>query len=216
MTDNSHMFVDETKEDISEAGGIKQKGESVDETISGEITDESTFNKVVSDKTEYSDSLKEKIKSIKESKELSFQEKLEKRANELQEKIDKLEAEEAQNSIANLKEDNKSSKIIGLSNEKTNTINKGFGIASIVCGILSVTFFCSFINIFTSILGIIFGVVQIRRKEAKYMGIIGIILCILSVVIMVVCINLVSQNNDFVNMISNAYFGMNILTNMQN
>ena len=46
MTDNSYMFVDEDKEDISEAGGVEPKGKFLDEAVTGKIEDKSTINLV--------------------------------------------------------------------------------------------------------------------------------------------------------------------------
>ena len=37
MSDNSYMFVDEEKEDISKAGGVEPKGKYLDEAVTGKI-----------------------------------------------------------------------------------------------------------------------------------------------------------------------------------
>ena len=46
MSDNSYMFVDEEKEDISKAGGVEPKGKYLDEAVTGKIEEESTINLV--------------------------------------------------------------------------------------------------------------------------------------------------------------------------
>lgn len=54
--------------------------------------------------------------------------------------------------------------------------SKGFGIASLVLGILSILFSCSVvISLIMGILSIIFGIIQINKKQAKGMSIAGII-----------------------------------------
>jgi len=62
---------------------------------------------------------------------------------------------------------------------------KGFGIAALVLGIVSMVFFWAGINFITAILAIIFGAIYVaRRKEyGKGFGIAGIILGGISIVI---------------------------------
>jgi hypothetical protein len=59
-----------------------------------------------------------------------------------------------------------------------NSGKKGFGIASLVLGICSVIVCCcsAFLALPCAIMAIIFGIVQLKRKEAKGMAIAGIIL----------------------------------------
>lgn len=54
--------------------------------------------------------------------------------------------------------------------------SNGFGIASMVLGIVSLVFFCTCINFVTAILAIIFGIIQLVRKSSKKgMAIAGLI-----------------------------------------
>jgi lysylphosphatidylglycerol synthetase-like protein (DUF2156 family) len=68
----------------------------------------------------------------------------------------------------------------------------GFGVASLVLGIASLLLFCTFVNILTGILAIIFGVVQIASNKKKGMAIAGIVTSIVSFVLLVlICIIIV-------------------------
>ncbi len=81
---------------------------------------------------------------------------------------------------------------------------KGFGIASLVCGILSITFFCSFINIFSSIVGFVLGIVHIKRGEGKAIAITGMVLSLASIVLLIVCMNLLMSNVAFTEMLTST------------
>lgn len=60
----------------------------------------------------------------------------------------------------------------------------GFGVASLVLGILSVFLFClCCVNFFTALLAIIFGIVQIVKSKHKGMAIAGIITAAISVIL---------------------------------
>ena len=60
----------------------------------------------------------------------------------------------------------------------------GFGVASLVLGILSVLLFClCCVNFFTALLAIIFGIVQIVKSKHKGMAIAGIITAAISVIL---------------------------------
>ena len=154
MTDNSYMFVDEDKEEISKAGGEENKGKYLDETITGEIEDDSTIN-LVADEDLISNS-------------------------------------------------------VALSPQKIETRGKGFGIASLVFGVISMSLFCSFINIFASIISIALGIVQLRRGEGRALAIVGIVFSIGSVVLLIICMNLIMSNEAFVNMILDNMNNMGI------
>ncbi|MCR4674026.1 MAG: DUF4190 domain-containing protein [Lachnospiraceae bacterium] len=60
----------------------------------------------------------------------------------------------------------------------------GFGIASLVLGIISLVFFCSCINVITGVLAIIFGIIQIAKGKGmgKGMAIAGIITAVISII----------------------------------
>lgn len=67
----------------------------------------------------------------------------------------------------------------------------GYGIASLVLGIISLLLFCACINWITAILAIVFGVVQLAQYKEKGLAIGGIItagLSILFAIILYVCI----------------------------
>lgn len=195
--DNSYMFVDEDVEDISKRSK-KSKGQFLDETITGEVKQDSKINLVADE-----DVSKEIVgtKSNAEVKEqLSFQERLEKRAEDLSQNLD--------DTLERRREDRReeeASSNIALNTERVNTQGRGFGIASLVCGVLSLTFFVSFINLFTSILSIAFGIIQIRRGTAKGISIAGILCSICSVVLMVICMNLLTSNQAFVDMLMSSF-----------
>lgn len=57
----------------------------------------------------------------------------------------------------------------------------GFGIASLVLGILSILLFCTCINWLTGILAIIFGIVQLVKGGKKGLAVGGIVTAALSI-----------------------------------
>lgn len=59
--------------------------------------------------------------------------------------------------------------------EKNENESVGFGIASLVLGIVSLLLFCTCINWITGILAIIFGIIQITKTKQKGFAIGGII-----------------------------------------
>ena len=63
---------------------------------------------------------------------------------------------------------------------------RGFGIASMVLGIISLVLFFSFVNIPLAILAIIFGIIQLTRKAPKGMAISGIVMGISSLFLLVI------------------------------
>lgn len=69
----------------------------------------------------------------------------------------------------------------------------GFGIASLVLGILALCTFCLCINIVFAILSIIFGIVQLVQSGPKGLAIAGIITSGLSIVFMIIYWILVSN-----------------------
>lgn len=58
---------------------------------------------------------------------------------------------------------------------------EGFGIASMILGIISLLLFCTCINWITGILAIIFGIIQLTKKSAKGFAVAGIITAALSI-----------------------------------
>lgn len=89
---------------------------------------------------------------------------------------------------------------ITLNNDKIVTKGRGFGVASLVCGIVSLTLFASFINLFASVLSVIFGLIQIRRGSGRWLAVAGILLSVISVILLIVCMNLIVNNQAFVDM----------------
>ncbi len=190
MTDNSYMFVDEDKEDISEAGGVEPKGKYLDKSVTGKIEDESTINLVADEDV---------------VRELSFQERLEKKASDLQENIH-------ENLKNNIKDNTDSSSSVALNSERIIEKGKGFGVASLICGIISLTLFCSIFNVFSSLLSIIFGIVHIRRGGKKGIAIIGMLCSVCSIILLIICMTLIMSNTAFLDMITSSMLNMGILS----
>lgn len=190
MTDNSYMFVDEDKEDISEAGGVEPKGKYLDESVTGKIEDESTINLVADEDV---------------SKELSFQEKLEKKASDIQENFQ-------DNFKDNIKDNLNNSNSVALDSERMLEKGNGFGVASLVCGIISLTLFCSIFNVFSSILSLVFGIIQLRRGKAKGLAIVGIICSVCSVILLIICMSLIMGNTAFLDMITSSMLNMGVFS----
>lgn len=63
---------------------------------------------------------------------------------------------------------------------------RGFGIASMVLGIIALVLFFSFVNIPLAILAIIFGIIQLTRKAPKGMAISGIVMSTISLFLLVI------------------------------
>lgn len=68
----------------------------------------------------------------------------------------------------------------------TDSTEKGFGIASMVLGIIALVLFFSFVNIPLAILSVIFGIVQLTRKAPKGMAISGIVMSTISLFLLVI------------------------------
>ena len=68
--------------------------------------------------------------------------------------------------------------------EKSESV--GFGIASLVLGILSLLLFCTCINWITGILAIIFGIIQIAQSRSKGLAVGGIVTAGLSMLFTVI------------------------------
>lgn len=80
-------------------------------------------------------------------------------------------------------------------------IGLGFGIASLVLGIISLLCFCTCINIILAILAIIFGIIQIISYESKGMAIGGIVTATISIILFVICYGLLFSNATFMKMV---------------
>lgn len=76
----------------------------------------------------------------------------------------------------------------------------GFGVASLVLGIISLLCFCSGVNVILAILAIVFGVIQIVTCEKKGMAIGGIVTAAISVVLLVITWGLLFSNAAFMDM----------------
>ncbi len=77
-------------------------------------------------------------------------------------------------------------------------IGQGFGIASLVLGIISLILFCTCINIVLAIVAIIFGIIQIVKYEKKGMAIGGIATAGASILLFFICMGLLVSNQDFI------------------
>lgn len=64
----------------------------------------------------------------------------------------------------------------------------GFGIASMILGIVSILLSCTYFNIVTGIISVILGVIQIVKNEKKGMAIAGIVCSVVSVIILLLLI----------------------------
>ena len=78
---------------------------------------------------------------------------------------------------------------------------KGWGIASMVLGILALVLFCSCINLVLAVLAIIFGIIQIVGYEKKGMAIAGIVTAVLSLILWAICYGLLFSNAAFLDMV---------------
>lgn len=76
-------------------------------------------------------------------------------------------------------------------------IGTGFGIASMVLGILALCTFCACINIPLAILAVIFGIIQLVAYEKKGFAIAGIITAVLSIILFVGCYTILASNPEF-------------------
>ncbi len=95
--------------------------------------------------------------------------------------------------------------------EKSESV--GFGIASLVLGILSLLLFCTCINWITGILAIIFGIIQIAQSRSKGLAVGGIVTAglsmlftvILYIILMVMGMSADSYQDEYYNYYSDYY-----------
>ena len=74
----------------------------------------------------------------------------------------------------------------GMPQQKQKGDGRGYGIASLILGIVSVLLFCTCINWVTAILAVIFGIIQITKNKEHGLAIGGIITAAVSMVLSVV------------------------------
>ena len=74
----------------------------------------------------------------------------------------------------------------GMPQQKQKGDGRGYGIASLILGIVSVLLFCTCINWVTGILAVIFGIIQITKNKEHGLAIGGIITAVVSMVFSVV------------------------------
>jgi hypothetical protein len=67
--------------------------------------------------------------------------------------------------------------------QRVKTDNFGFGLASMILGIISLLLFCTCINYILAILAIVFGIVQMVKSNKKGMAIAGIVTAGISIVL---------------------------------
>lgn len=70
----------------------------------------------------------------------------------------------------------------------------GFGIASMVLGILSILLFCTCFNIITAILAVIFGIIQLVKCKNKVFAIVGISTAAASIILTIIFWIVVAPN----------------------
>ena len=84
--------------------------------------------------------------------------------------------------------------------------DQGFGIASLVLGIVSLVLFCTCFNFLTGILAIVFGIVQLTKTGSKKgMAIAGIIMSAVSFVVAIVFWIILLLSSDFQESFERAY-----------
>lgn len=89
----------------------------------------------------------------------------------------------------------------------------GFGIASMVCGIISIVGLCACVGPLMGILAIVFGVIQLNRtkrnRELSITGIItgaiGILLSLLILIIIVINVKVISDSPNMNNIYDEIY-----------
>ncbi len=77
--------------------------------------------------------------------------------------------------------------------------SRGFGIASMVLGIISLLCFCSFVNVLPAILSIVFGIISLSKRKNNGFAIAGIICAAVSIVLLVITMILFADNINLTN-----------------
>ena len=76
--------------------------------------------------------------------------------------------------------------------------SQGFGVASLVLGIVSLVLFCTCVNVLLAVIAIVFGIVQLAKPQAKKgMAIAGIITSAVSLVLFVIFVISFLLSADF-------------------
>ena len=76
--------------------------------------------------------------------------------------------------------------------------SQGFGVASLVLGIVSLVLFCTCVNVLLAVIAIIFGIVQLAKPQAKKgMAVAGIITSAVSLVLFVIFVISFLLSADF-------------------
>lgn len=75
----------------------------------------------------------------------------------------------------------------------------GFGIASMVLGIISLLCFCSFLNILPAVLAIVFGCISLSRRKSNPFAVAGIICAAVSLALLIITVVLFSGNMNLMN-----------------
>ncbi len=85
--------------------------------------------------------------------------------------------------------------------ERIRKEGRNLAIASMVCGIIALLCFLSFINVVLAILAIVFGAISLRSYSKNNMAIAGIITGILSIVLLIVSWGLIFSNSNFLKLV---------------
>lgn len=84
--------------------------------------------------------------------------------------------------------------------------SKGFGIASLVLGIISLILFCSCVNIILAAVAIVFGILQLAQKDApKGMAIAGIVTSCFSIILFIIAFVTFIVTTDFQEVMEHGY-----------
>ncbi|MCI7468567.1 MAG: DUF4190 domain-containing protein [Lachnospiraceae bacterium] len=75
----------------------------------------------------------------------------------------------------------------------------GFGIASMVLGIISLLCFCSFLNILPAVLAIVFGCISLSRRKSNPFAVAGIVCAAVSLALLIITVVLFSGNMNLMN-----------------
>ena len=95
------------------------------------------------------------------------------------------------------KDDNWQENFGQMGSEIYQPVSKGFGIASLVLGILSLVLYCTCINILLAVLAIIFGILQLVQKDSpKGMAIAGIVTSCLSILFFIISVVVFLSSTD--------------------
>lgn len=89
---------------------------------------------------------------------------------------------------------------------KGKKIGQGFGIASLVLGIIALVTFCTCVNLILAVIAIVFGIIQLVKYEKKGMAIGGISTAGMSILLFFICWGMLFSNDKFTEMIQKEIY----------